>query len=342
MAYQTKYHKTGQYRQAVRNLKETLTFAGVDEEGNITSKEPESNLVPYTGTVKLHGTNANIVLHEDQSITLHSKENYLATITPDDKFEFSSDNAGFAQVMFSKVEALRYIFDDILETFPEKVEYPIKLSGEWCGQGVQKGVGISFIEKSLFLFGVKFADTNAPFWMSYNYAGFGIYDIKDFPTYQVVVDINNPDKATIEMAKIVEQVENECPVAKALGVTECLVGEGVVWTPSNPELYSNTGLWFKTKGQKHSTSKVKKLVSADPEKIASIEKFVEYAATENRLNQGLENVELDVKNTGQFIGWVNRDILQEECDVLAANKLEMKDVGKYISQKAREFFLSKC
>lgn len=343
-AYSTKYHKTGQYRQAVRNLTNVLTFDGVDDQGNVIRKDPEATIIPYVGTVKLHGTNANLVLHEDQSITLHSKEQYLATITPEDTFEFGRDNAGFAQAMFQRVKVVRQVFDRLLVALGLEVVYPLKLSGEWCGQGIQKGVGVSFLgNKSLFLFDIKDGDG-----CHYNSFGLGhfeegyIYDIHEFGLYSVDIDINHPDKATIEMAKYVEEVENECPVAKALGVTECLVGEGLVWTPNVTHLYDNTGLWFKTKGQKHSTSKVKKLVSADPEKIASIEKFVEYAVTDNRLNQGLENVELDIKNTGQFIGWVNRDILQEEADVLAANNLDMKDVGKFISQKAREFFVRKC
>jgi hypothetical protein len=44
---------------------------------------------------------------------------------------------------------------------------------------------------------------------------------------------------------------------------------------------------FKVKGELHSSSKVKTLASVDVEKPGSIQKFVEYAVTESRLNNQL-------------------------------------------------------
>ena len=41
----------------------------------------------------------------------------------------------------------------------------------------------------------------------------------------------------------------------------------------------------KVKGEKHSSSKVKKLASVDVEKLNSIKDFVDYAVTESRLEQ---------------------------------------------------------
>lgn len=118
-----------------------------------------------------------------------------------------------------------------------------------------------------------------------------------------------------------------------------MIGEGLVWTPKDPELMKDTGTWFKTKGQKHSVSKVKKLVSVDPEKLEGIEKFIEYAVTQARLEQGLGEVGLDYKTIGTFIGWVNKDINKEEGDVLESNNLTMKDVGKHVATKARTWYL---
>lgn len=68
---------------------------------------------------------------------------------------------------------------------------------------------------------------------------------------------------------------------------------------------------------------------------------MEYAVTENRLNQGLENVELDVTKTGDFIKWVANDILKEESDTLSENNLEWRSVAGKVANKAKEFFMQK-
>lgn len=69
--------------------------------------------------------------------------------------------------------------------------------------------------------------------------------------------------------------------------------------------------------------------------------FVDYACTENRLEQGLGEVGLDQSKVGAFIGWVNKDINKEEGDVLERSNLSMKDVGKMLSAKSRAFYLDK-
>ena len=114
-----------------------------------------------------------------------------------------------------------------------------------------------------------------------------------------------------------------------------------MWVPVDPNYCKDSGTWFKVKGDKHSVTKVKKLASVDPEKLESIDKFLEYAVTENRLQQGVDEVGLDMKLVGQYIGWVNRDINKEEGDTLEANNLTMKDVGRRVSDIARKFYINK-
>ena len=85
----------------------------------------------------------------------------------------------------------------------------------------------------------------------------------------------------------------------------------------------------------------------DPEILKSIEDFIDYAVTENRLNQGIETVftqngeEIDIKKMGAFLKWIATDIFTEEKDAIVASGLEMKQLGKYISNKARIWFLAK-
>lgn len=102
-----------------------------------------------------------------------------------------------------------------------------------------------------------------------------------------------------------------------------------------------------TAGSAHyyGTSKVKTIASVDPEKFDNVEKFVDATCTVNRMEQGLEKLrekglELDVKNTGEYLKWISQDIAREEADTLFASNLTMKDVGGKISGKARLFFMA--
>lgn len=55
------------------------------------------------------------------------------------------------------------------------------------------------------------------------------------------------------------------------------------------------------KGEKHSASKVKTLAAVDPERLVNITEFVEYAVTENRLEQGTQKVGLDRTKIDEFV-----------------------------------------
>ena len=280
MSYVNKYHSTPQLRNAIRHLTNSMSYVGVNEDGTVKHDMSKVKPVEYLGTVKLHGTNASIVLHEDGTTTLHSKEHTLATVK-DGEWEIGQDNAEFAQSMQRREHTLTWLKDSIIGNLKKlgKLQYPIKISGEWAGQGVQKDVGISLLtNKSLFVFGVKAGDDwICPELFTWRMpVDSRIYNIANFPTYTVTIDPTFSDKAVVEMTKLVDMVEKECPVAKELlsrgsilplesGVE--LVGAGLVWTPKDPELIKDTGTWFKTKGQKHSVSKVKKLVSIDPEEL---------------------------------------------------------------------------
>lgn len=75
------YHSTGQFRNVVKNIQQQAKFSGFDEEGNVVLNELDiAPTIEYIGTVKLHGTNASIVLHEDGVISFHSKNNLLGYV----------------------------------------------------------------------------------------------------------------------------------------------------------------------------------------------------------------------------------------------------------------------
>ena len=194
------------------------------------------------------------------------------------------------------------------------------------------------LSKRFVIFEVKIGDDWYPACKS-AHEGELIHSIKDFPTYSVDIDFNCPEKTTNTLTAITEAVEDECPVAKAFGVEG--IGEGVVWSTE----YKDQVLRFKVKGEKHTSSKVKKLANVDIEKIESIDKFVEYAVTPSRLSQGIEvvftqeNLDLDIKMMGKYLKWVMGDIVKEEMDTLKGNNLEPKDISRAVNTKSREYFM---
>ncbi len=317
-----KYPSIEQYRNVVKEVK-FLT--------------PEGQLPPtlyFTGTVKLHGTNAGISMNTDTGQVYAQSRNKILTL--------EEDNAGFAKYVFANREYFKLVCNYYLEYGYQTEGLPttITLFGEWCGGNIQKGVGITGLDKMFVQFGVKAGDRwlNVDEWR-YN-RSINFYNIYQFPTYEMSIDFKHPELATERLVVLTEQVEQMCPVAKHFNSEG--IGEGIVWEAS----YLGNPLRFKVKGEKHSASKVKKLVQIDPEKLSSIVEFVEYAVTENRLNQGIEQVftthskEPDIKELGSFIKWVMQDVAKEESDTLKESDLTMKDVTKQAVDKVRYWFIA--
>lgn len=318
-----KYGSIEQFRNVIKAVRAFSDYKGKDEDGNsIYSHDHEYPTVNFKGTVKLHGTNASVVKYKDRPLVYQSRERELS---------LGADNAGFMTYM-SGVD-LDFLFEGI-----EFNEY-IAVYGEWCGGNIQSGVAISNLPKMFVVFGLKVDGK----WLSSDSVKtkeeFRIYNINQFPTFDVQIDFNSPELTQNRLIELTLEVEEQCPVAKYFGVEG--VGEGIVFTmEGNPEFK------FKSKGEKHSSSKVKVLNAVNEEELTSIKEFVEYAVTNNRLEQGLtvlkeSGAEIDVKNTGAFISWVMKDILKEEEDVIIKNGFEFKKANADIAKKAREFYMSK-
>uniref|UniRef100_A0AAU8GET2 RNA ligase n=1 Tax=Salmonella phage vB_SEnST11_KE23 TaxID=3161174 RepID=A0AAU8GET2_9CAUD len=335
-----KYPSTHQFRQVIRTVHDKLTFDGIDEDGNVKRKlvDPSAFLIPYIGTVKIHGTNGSIVFHSEDEIVFQSKERVLS---------LQQDNSGFMAFMVRKDTAsLLEQVKHICEISGIAFEFPVEIAGEWAGRGIQKGVAVSEVEPffTIFRIAVGKTETSLKWLPPTTIFGVGlpdqrIYNVLAFSYWMIDIPFNEPEKVQNELASLTSQVEAECPVGKFFGVNG--VGEGLVWSPKDVSLAQDSGLWFKVKGEKHSVSKVKTLAQVDPERLASIQDFVAYAVTENRLEQGLAEVGLGQDKIGEFIGWVSRDINKEEGDVLEANALTMKDVAKFISNKSRGWYMKK-
>jgi hypothetical protein len=331
------YPSIEQFRNVCSAITKRSQFDGFDEAGepiiNYLALKPT---LTFKGTGKLHGTNAGCSYNYKDGIWAQSRENI---ITPE------KDNAGFAFFAKTKEKTFSKFFQDIIKNNLSFLDDNLTLTifGEWVGKGIQKGVAIANLEKSFFIFGAKVSKEDdekfVSYWLDSSYLKSpedNIYNVEDYKTYLIDIDFNMPQLVQNKLIEMTLEVENECPIAAEFGYKG--VGEGIVFTSE----YKGVVYRFKSKGEKHSVSRVKTLNSVDVEKLNSISEFVDYAVTENRFNQGIEKVfgeeTPDMKKIGELMKWMMNDILKEEIDTLSKNSLEPKEIGKYVSNKTRQMF----
>lgn len=349
-----KYFSTGQYKNIIKKVHDRCNHHAMPI--------PE---LTFRGTVKLHGTNGSIynVLNNEQ-IIVQSKNNEITV---------EKDNNGFARFIDNNKGSFDAMFNIIKKDYPQEIqEQTAVIYGEWVGGNIQpnENLGVSKLNKMYVIFAMKFIKngqnldeslddnaqtaSNVERWLSEEQinsvlkqvnglAEKKIYNIYDFPTFEVKIDMANPKLTQNILIDITNSVEKECPVSKALGVTG--IGEGVVWkcVSSTPKL-NTSDLVFKVKGQEHSVSNVVTIAEVDTVKVNSINEFVNIVLTENRLKQGIEYLQeqqlpLLVNSMGTFLKWIVNDCLKEEADVLLESGLEKKEVTPNISNKAKQWFL---
>jgi len=317
----------GQFRNVVKSVVDAARFQGFDGEGSpIYDEAAPLPIVRFEGTVKLHGS-CGSVCYDGQNIWAQSKNNI---ITPD------KDNAGFAAF----VEYNREYFTKLLYNLYGGE--PVALFGEWAGRSIQKGVAISEIERSFFIFGLKVQDKGwYPLYFDLPEHP-RVFKMDEFKTYEIDIDFNCPALSQNKIIEMVEDVENECPVAKHFGISG--IGEGIVFEG----FYEGQRFIFKAKGEKHSATKVKVLRQVDDAKIQLKQDVAQrvcpswrleqmYSETFDLINGGLP----DIKKTGDFLRAVSQDILKEELDVLGGAGLTMKDIGGYVSKIAKIWFMER-
>lgn len=358
-----KFPSINQFRQVVKEVTERACYIGKDDEGKAVFDylKPKPTLT-FTISTKLHGTNAAFCYSEQDSYWTQSRENILT---------LEKDNMGFAWFCEQNKETLISIIKELaLENNIDLNKYIISLYGEFCGSNIQKGVAITGLDKMFVIFEhfkvfpIEPTEDEKSVWVRtisdldagvsegctdfktyYNWAESPenkIFNIMNFPTKSISIDFNNPERAQNELLKIMEEVEAECPVGKAFGVSG--VGEGVVCT----YLTADGALtMFKVKGEKHSSSRVKTSLPVDTEKLNKIDKCIEKICHTWRFAQALREIfgpdyekTLDRSKIGEYIKWVNSDTLKEELDVIAEFGFEPKDVMGKVSQKAKEYFFA--
>lgn len=312
MAQHIPFPDIAQYRNVVKLVRERADHLGVPVP-----------TISFVGSVKLHGTNASIVFPKDSGYYSQSRSQILSA---------TQDNNGFAKW----VAANEKLFEPLQNS-------GLVVYGEWCGQGIQKGVAISQVPKMFVVFAVRKISggwaTPAEIGASIPCNALSIYD---YSSWYITIDFNHPEESQNRLVELTSKVEAECPVGKAFGVSG--VGEGIVWWALPHPSFPTDDLIFKVKGEKHSETKVKTLAEVDVEKINNIKGLVEKILTRHRLEKKLDSLresglELDMKNTGAFLKLVGQDVHKEEGDTILASGLPEKDVMGAVQREAKNFWM---
>ena len=315
-----KMPKIEQFRHVVRSM----------QKGNPL----EIPVVDAVGRVKLHGTNASVSYNETDGIKVHSKNNIITV---------EKDNAGFARFIDDRKPEIKTMMLKLYNRLNHKCYgRTITVFGEFCGKGINKGAAICDIDKSWFVFGIKIDED----WISDEVfdiifeEGKDIYHLKPYKT--ITIDFNSIEQVNNEIFQIVADIEKECPIAKQFGIYG--VGEGIVFSfPFKHKIYQ-----FKTKGEKHSDTKVKKIKVIDEDKFNKIKSVANIVTPVWRLNQMYDETfdtinggTGDIKKTGDYIRNVIADVNKEDYDIIETEGLTSKDVNKYISAIAKDFLFKK-
>lgn len=353
------YPSIGKYEVMIQNISRMVCYVGKDENGdaiyNPLAKKPT---IKIKGTVKLHGTNAGIGRNATE-IWAQSRDRLIIV---------GDDNAGFAGYLKSKEQFYKDLIDGIAkENNIDLNVYNIHIYGEWAGRGIPGGAaGIRLFPKALYLFGIKVSkpgdESFNNYWLDssgYRSHENGLYNIKDFPTFELDIDIKKAKFAVAQLHELTMKVEEDCPVSRWLyeniskeilneyseEIYKEFIGEGIVWEVE----FNGEKLQFKTKGEKHSPkSKVRTVKTADLEKMTKVREIAEQVTPGWRLEQFLNSTfdlanggELSTKGIGPYLSAVMKDVYKEDAQIIADSGLTDKELNSTIGTIAREYFFEK-
>ncbi|KAF2865437.1 hypothetical protein BDV95DRAFT_586395 [Massariosphaeria phaeospora] len=327
----------------VKDVVKTLKHKKRDPE----HPEQEITLDPIVirGTVKLHGTHADIVVHSDNTIVFQSRNqvNLLAT----------ADNGGFAAAMGKKTDTILALRDQYMARWaqlnpgqiPNSSE-PVIIAGEWIGQGIQKDVGISRLSKRFVIVSTKI---NGQWVRDTDYENIEAYkdqidNISRCGVYWRTLYPEDQQKTIDNLEELTEIVAARCPFAESFGIFG--EGEGLVWKLE--PYFSDADLWFKTKGGRFKPTFVpapKKLADGAEEKREAAATVAKAWCSGQRLEQGwdiLEENERNKKGIGKFLRWVQDDILLEEKGYIEEHQIEATLLKYEISAIAKPWYWERC
>jgi len=335
------YPQTNQFRQIVADL------AKQKEEDLVTSLPT----LKFTGTVKLHGTNAAIIYRKTFDHWCQSRNRILTNQLDNEDFRRSMQPIArtfFNNCVLAQCPIVQKYYDE---------DYIIAIYGEWCGSNIQKraNIAIAALPKMFVIFKIRIICPQKTTkckekdfwiepsqWKNIKWHEKRIYNIYDFNCYEIDIDFNQPELVQDRLTQLTDEVERRCPIGAYFNRFGC--GEGIVWT----EWTQTSGtLAFKVKGRQHAivNSRILVPVSVVQVQVDNINEFVEYACTNNRMEQTYDWIKheqgrIESKTFNDFVRWLAEDIIKEEKDTMNKANIHPKNVLNAITSKAQIWFNS--
>ena len=291
----------------LRDLTDAIRYNYAVQESTV----PQS--IPFIGTVKLHGTHADILVDAFDHITYQSRNRI--DITPE------SDNQGFAAFCASRGPRIKRLFASVRERWRElhasdKLgDGSIVLAGEWIGQNVPRGVAISQLSRRFVVCGIQINGVWEPMERYVDIADeeAAIVNISRGGFYHLDLELADDGARFMEAAKkLTLEVEASCPFGRAMGVEG--PGEGIVWVPAPSSVLPNTAaLWLKTKGEHFAaTNSMPNILPDHVDRRARAKAFAAAACTKSRLEQGWQyleemGIERSMKGYAELLRWEKGD-----------------------------------
>jgi len=322
--------------------------------GELRTKGPRLALpakADFRGTVKIHGANTTLVFRDCDNladVTIQSRNKILASGLG------SGENNGMAE--FLAGVPLARLAQSVFGTQKARFKTLI-IAGEFAGKDVQKGVGISKLERFFMVFNVCIDDL----WRDMGRLSgvalpeYRVFNIMNYKTFKVTINLDaDTTAAERQMMEYTQEVASACPVAKALGGSG--PGEGIVWTMLVPIRHHRARiLGFKTKSQDFqatayaprargtTTPATTTSMTLIPEPKRMADEFVNYAVGQRRLEQGIEymvemGIPLKAENAKSFTRWVTNDTLKEEAEQMKAVKVHPTLICVGIGNLAGDWF----
>ena len=335
----------GQFANTIYNINHKAHYVGQDEDNEpIYDKCLPMPTLKFVGTTKLHGTNAGIIIDFAKEIVyFQSRENIISPM---------KDNAGCASFLASiQKDIVNMVKSNLDITAIDWTKNVLGIYGEWCGGSIQKGVALNQLEKMFVIFAIATinTETKQKTWFikevveEYKLTDKKVFNIFDYKTYEIEIDFEKHYESTNKLVEMTIEVEDMCPFSKAFGVEG--IGEGIVFQCVTAPYSGDSGFWFKSKGEKHSKSKVKVVRQVDNEKIEKLLILADKLTPSWRLEQMLNNT-FDFMNGGQltrtkmgdYMKAVNNDICKEEMQTIVDSGIEFKDIANYVGKISRDYF----
>jgi hypothetical protein len=334
--FTTLYPKiSGKVQELIRNYKFRNGYLDAITKRHIPGP-PEDPILELVGTVKLHGTHADLVIYSNNEIRLQSR-NRLS-------LDVEHDNYNVAKELLPKREEVLQLRDQIIFRWkkenPEsniKQDTPVIIAGEWIGPGVQKSVAIEKLPAKIFvILSISVNDVWLPVepYQDICDEDAGIYNVVRGGLYYATLDINDFSPCVERMNSFTLEVEQECPFAKTFSISG--IGEGIVWRPTREDLLGDARFWLKTKGALHCVTTTNKLPknTLDMGPREKAREFAEAAVTEMRLQQawdylGEMAIVKDRSAIPKFTSWLYKDVeVEENLDI------ELRGVDRQALKKA--------